>query len=128
VTGRDGGRDIDLRQRAGEGMQLYGRLLDVAGTRFVFAPDLANCLDQADQVSESIKTSIDGFVAKNAISAPEEDRYRPVWTASNEREELDYRAGGITSVVWCIGFRTDYSWMDLGPCSMGAASRAICGV
>ena len=29
VTGRDGGRDIDLRQRALEGMELYGRLLDV---------------------------------------------------------------------------------------------------
>ena len=31
VTGRDGGRDIDLRQRAREGMELYGRLLDVTG-------------------------------------------------------------------------------------------------
>ena len=113
VTGRDGGRDIDLRQRAREGMQLYGRLLDVAGARFIFAVDLAQCLDQADQVSESIKTSIDGFIAKKAISAPEEERYRPVWTPSNEPEELDYHAAGITSVIWCIGFRTDYSWIDL---------------
>jgi putative flavoprotein involved in K+ transport len=31
----------------------------------------------------------------------------------HEREELDYRAAGITSIVWCIGFRTDYSWLDL---------------
>src|SRR5260221_11596408 len=30
-----------------------------------------------------------------------------------EREEFDYRAAGITSIVWCIGFRTDYSWLDL---------------
>jgi putative flavoprotein involved in K+ transport len=27
VTGRDGGRDIDLRQHALAGMELYGRLL-----------------------------------------------------------------------------------------------------
>ena len=27
VTGRDGGRDIDLRKFATEGMRLYGRLL-----------------------------------------------------------------------------------------------------
>ena len=33
VTGRDGGRDIDLRKLALEGMQLYGRLLDVVGDR-----------------------------------------------------------------------------------------------
>ena len=64
VTGRDGGRDIDLRQRALEGMELYGRLLDVSGDRLVLDDDLAQCLDQADQVSESIKTSIDGFIAK----------------------------------------------------------------
>jgi putative flavoprotein involved in K+ transport len=113
VTGRDGGRDIDLRQRALEGMELYGRLLDVQGERLILDDDLALCLDQADQVSESIKTSIDGFIGKNGIAAPAEPRYRPVWVPAQERRELDYRAAGITSIVWCIGFRTDYGWIDL---------------
>jgi putative flavoprotein involved in K+ transport len=113
VTGRDGGRDIDLRQRAREGMELYGRLLDVKGHRLILDDDLALCLDQADQVSESIKTSIDGFITKSAIAAPEEIRYRPVWTPDKERPEFDYCAAGIKSIVWCIGFRTDYSWIDL---------------
>jgi putative flavoprotein involved in K+ transport len=87
--------------------------LDVVGDRLIFDDDLAQCLDQADQVSESIKTSIDGFIAKQGIAAPPEPRYRPVWAPPHERPELDYRAAGITSVVWCIGFRTDYSWIDL---------------
>jgi putative flavoprotein involved in K+ transport len=113
VTGRDGGRDIDLRQRALEGMELYGRLMDVRGDRLICDDDLAICLDQADQVSESIKSSIDGFIRKNAITAPEEARYRPVWSPPGERPELDYRAAGIAAIVWCIGFRTDYSWLDL---------------
>jgi putative flavoprotein involved in K+ transport len=113
VTGRDGGRDIDLRQRALEGMELYGRLLDVRGNSLLLDDDLALCLDQADQVSESIKSSIDGFIRKNAISAPEEPRYRPVWVPAKERAQLDYRAAGITSIIWCIGFRTDYSWIDV---------------
>jgi putative flavoprotein involved in K+ transport len=113
VTGRDGGRDIDLRQRALEGMELYGRLLDVKGDALLLDDDLTLCLDQADQVSESIKTSIDGFIAKKGIAAPEEARSRPVWVPPVERPELDYRAAGITSIVWCIGFRTDYGWIDL---------------
>ena len=113
VTGRDGGRDIDLRQRAREGMELYGRLLDVSGDNVMLADDLARCLNQADQVSESIKTSIDGFIAKQAIAAPAEARYRPLWTPPRERARLDYRAAGVASVVWCIGFHTDYSWIDL---------------
>src|ERR1700719_1262635 len=79
VTGRDGGRDIDLRQRALEGMELYGHLLDVSGDRLVLDDDLAQCLDQADQVSESIKTSIDNFITKHRIAAPAEARYKPLW-------------------------------------------------
>jgi putative flavoprotein involved in K+ transport len=113
VTGRDGGRDIDLRQRAREGMELYGRLMDVAGDYIVCADDLALCLDRADQVSESIKTSIDGFIAKKGVAAPQEARYRPVWAPPQQRPQFDFRAAGITSVVWCIGFRTDYNWIDL---------------
>jgi len=113
VTGRDGGRDIDLRQRAIEGMELYGRLLDVSGDRLILDDDLEQCLDQADQVSESIKTSIDGFIAKRGIAAPEEARYKPMWVPPCERDAFDYRAAGINSIVWCIGFRTDYGWLDL---------------
>jgi putative flavoprotein involved in K+ transport len=113
VTGRDGGRDIDLRQRALEGMELYGRLLDVSGGRLILDDDLAACLDQADQVAESIKTSIDGFITRQGIAAQEEARYAAAWVPPRERKELDYRAAGVASVVWCIGFRTDYSWLDL---------------
>jgi putative flavoprotein involved in K+ transport len=113
VTGRDGGRDIDLRQRALEGMELYGRLLDVSGYRLLLDDDLALRLDQADQVSESIKTSIDGFIAKEGIPAPDEPRYRPLWIPPCERSELEYRSAGIRCVIWCIGFRTDYGWVDL---------------
>ncbi len=113
VTGRDGGRDIDLRQRALEGMALHGRLLDIRGDSLRFDDDLAQCLDQADQVSESIKTSIDGFIAQKSLSAPDEPRYRPVWIPSRDELQLDYRQAGITSVIWCIGFRTDYGFVDL---------------
>ena len=35
VTGRDGGRDIDLRQRAREGMRLYGHVEGARGTRLL---------------------------------------------------------------------------------------------
>ena len=41
VTGRDGGRDIDLRQRALEGMELYGRLLDVDGRSAACSPTIS---------------------------------------------------------------------------------------
>jgi len=51
VTGRDGGRDIDLRAFARDGMRLYGRLTGIEGTRLDFADDLKINLDRADAVA-----------------------------------------------------------------------------
>lgn len=125
VTGRDGGHDIDLRQFALEGMHLYGRLNEVRDGVAHFDDRLGDYLDGADAVSESIKDGIDKFIAERAIDAPLEARYVPVWTpetpvrtlALHEGEgdgkaEADGDGRGITSLIWCIGFRSDYGWID----------------
>ena len=113
VTGRDGGRDIDLRKFAMEGMSLYGRLKDLNGSKLLFADDLQHNLDQADHVAESIKTTIDKFISTNSIQAPEEERYTPVWQPQDTPLEVDYQAAGITGVIWSMGFGTDYRWLEL---------------
>ena len=114
VTGRDGGRDIDLRAFALAGMRLYGRLLDVVDGTLRFAPTLESSLDAADAVSESIKDSIDAYIDRAGIDAPREERYVPVWRPEREVTELELPTSGITSVVWSIGFRTDYRWLRAG--------------
>lgn len=113
VTGRDGGRDIDLRAFARDGMRLYGRLADIQGDVLRFAPDLKKNLDGADAVSEGIKDSIDAHIAANGVDAPVEARYVPVWEPAVEPSELDLHASGVTSVVWCTGFGRDYRWIDV---------------
>jgi len=113
VTGRDGGRDIDLRLRAREGMRLYGRLQAVRGGRLEFALDLRQRLDQADAVAESIKTTIDKFIAARGIEAPGEARYVPVWEPGEEPRTLELATSGIRSVVWCTGYRADYGWIEV---------------
>ncbi|HZB93535.1 MAG TPA: MSMEG_0569 family flavin-dependent oxidoreductase [Stellaceae bacterium] len=111
VTGRDGGRDIDLRRRARDGMRLHGRLAGIEGRELRFAPDLRSNLDAADRVAESINRSIDAYIARAGIAAPAEAPYAPVWQPEQETSTLDYRAADIRSVVWSIGFRTDFRWM-----------------
>ncbi|MGB8168358.1 MAG: MSMEG_0569 family flavin-dependent oxidoreductase [Chthoniobacteraceae bacterium] len=113
VTGRGGGRDIDLRKFALEGMKLYGRLNDLRGSVLHFADDLKHNLDQADAVSESIKTTIDKYIDAHAIAAPEESRYQPVWQPENAILEMDYVVAGISSIVWCVGYHADYRWIEL---------------
>ena len=113
VTGRDGGRDIDLRKFASEGMQLFGALDGIRDGRLSFKPNLKANLDGADEVNESIKRSIDGFIAKQGLAAPEEPAYVPVWEPGAPVTSLDYRAANIRSVLWCIGFRSNFRWIDI---------------
>jgi putative flavoprotein involved in K+ transport len=113
VTGRDGGRDIDLRQRAREGMRLYGHVQGARGTRLLFVGDLKQNLDQADAVAESIKNSIDKYIVERVVDAPIEARYRPVWEPTGETASLDLAAAPITTVIWCTGFHSDYRWVEV---------------
>jgi putative flavoprotein involved in K+ transport len=113
VTGRDGGHDIDLRQFAREGMQLYGRLRDIIGGVCSFGADLKENLDNADRVADNIKTTIDAHIDKNGIEAPHEARYVPVWEPERDVRELDCSAAGIGAVIWSTGYAADFRWVEL---------------
>ena len=113
VTGRDGGRDIDLRKFAKEGMELHGRLLDIKDGSLQLGSDLEQNLDRADATDNRIKNNIDDYIARSQIEAPLEPRYTPVWKPEGRPSQLDLRAADIRSVIWCIGFGIDYSYIDL---------------
>ncbi|MFG3288976.1 MSMEG_0569 family flavin-dependent oxidoreductase [Streptomyces sp. NPDC048179] len=113
VTGRDGGRDIDLRAFARDGMRLYGRLTEVEGPVLEFADDLKTNLDHADGVAESIKDAIDAHIEAAGIPAPTEARYRPVWQPDDQPGVLDLTEAGVTSVVWATGFARDHRWIEI---------------
>ncbi len=113
VTGRDGGRDIDLRKFALEGMNLHGHLDAVTGERLEFANDLADSLNYADRVNDRIKDSIDAYISSQKIAAPEEARYVPVWQPTGISPVLDLAAADINSIIWCVGYQPDYSWVHV---------------
>jgi putative flavoprotein involved in K+ transport len=113
MTGRDGGHEIDLRQFALDGLNLYGSLSGFDGTKAQFLPDLEANLDDADKSYCGIRDAIDAYIDQNGIDAPSEPAFQKVWQPDAEISEIDLAEQGITSVLWCIGFRPDYSWIDL---------------
>lgn len=113
LTGRDGGRDIDLRKFATEGMALYGRMVGVAGGKMLFEPNLKSNLDGADRVYNGINALIDRHIAEKGINAPPGSPYAPLWEPENEPTELDLEAEGITSVIWATGFTPDWTYVGL---------------
>jgi putative flavoprotein involved in K+ transport len=113
LTGRDGGRDIDLRAFAREGMSLYGRLKDVANGRMVFQPNLKANLEEADRVYNGINALIDRHIDDKRIDAPSGSVYEPVWTPRDEPEALDLVTSGVAAIVWATGFTPDWSYVRL---------------
>ena len=116
LTGRDGGRDIDLRRFATEGMRLHGRLVDVDGETLRFGDDLKRNLDGADAVYNGICSLIDQHIADRGIEAPAGQHYEPVWQPGEPQERLDLASAGISTVIWATGFRSDWSFVDLPLC------------
>jgi putative flavoprotein involved in K+ transport len=130
MTGRDGGHEIDLRKFAQEGVQLYGSVSGMEGTRIEFLPDLEQNLDDADASYVGIRTAIDAYIEKNGIDAPEEPAFEKLWRPEREVTEIDCKKEGITSILWAIGFRADYSWIDVDvfdPRGRPVYDRGICG-
>lgn len=112
LTGRDGGRDIDLRRFAQEGMRLHGRLTGIEGATARFADDLKANLDGADAVYTGIQGAIDRHIAAQGLAAPEQAHYRPVWEPPAGQPPLDLRAAGVTGIVWATGFRSDFGFVE----------------
>ncbi|WP_329543784.1 MSMEG_0569 family flavin-dependent oxidoreductase [Streptomyces sp. NBC_01356] len=113
VTGRGGGRDIDLRAFARDGMRLYGRLTGIDGGILEFADDLKVNLDRADAVADGIKDAIDAHITAQGVPAPDEARYIPVWEPAEQPEALDLAEARITSVIWSTGFTRDHRWIEI---------------
>lgn len=112
VTGRDGGRDLNLRIFAEEGMKLYGKLKSADGDLVCFESDLKHNLDYADEVAKRIRDSIEEYIDKNGIDAPVDQNIHSEYLPE-EALELDLEKTGITSVVWATGFKTQFDWVKL---------------
>lgn len=113
MSGRDGGKEIDLRRYALEGVRLYGSVASGSGTRMTFLPDLEQNLDDADKSYMGIRNQIDAWIASQGIDAPVEPPFEKVWRPEKEITEVDLAAAGISSIIWAIGFRPDYSWLEV---------------
>ena len=113
LTGRDGGRDIDLRKLAIEGVELRGQINGVKNGKISFNNDLKQNLDAADATYTRIQKNIDTYIDVNDIDAPPPTRYKAIWEPTIKNEQpIDYTEKGIKNIIWSTGFTVDYSWID----------------
>lgn len=113
VSGKDGGRTLNLHRFARDGVQLLGRLQAADKGTLHLAPDLHENLARADGFAAFVTTVIDGYVDKTGLDAPpaEDEPVLQDGFATEQLTQLDLAAAGITSVIWATGYRYDYSWV-----------------
>jgi putative flavoprotein involved in K+ transport len=112
VTGVGGGHDVDVRRLRADGAVVLGHLTGVDGHRLTFAEDAEELLAAADAVHDDFVARAEADVASLGLELPPDDRETAPRTPVPGITELDLERAGITSVVWCTGYRLDLGWVD----------------
>lgn len=117
VSGAYGGRTVDFRRLAVEGMVLVGRTQSFEDGVMRFAPDLAANLARGDANYLSVLDEADAFVRRNGLDLPEEPEAREIGPdpdcVADPILELDLAEAGVTSIIWATGFALDYAWLKV---------------
>jgi putative flavoprotein involved in K+ transport len=114
LSGAHGGHTIAYQQLARDGVRLLGRLVDAEGEVLRFGPDLAGNIQYADRRAAQFRQTIDEYVSRSGMTAPEPDTdpaELPAPGAERSPEALNARAERVGAVVWCTGFRPDTGWL-----------------
>ena len=117
VSGADGGRTVDFRRLAAEGMMLLGRTRGYENGAMRFAPDLARNIAQGDANYLSVLDEADAYAIRYGLDLPEEPDARAIGPdprcVSDPVLELDLAKAGISAIVWATGFGIDYGWLQV---------------
>jgi len=117
VSGAYGGKTVDFRKLAADGMTLLGRGESFAGGVFHFANDLKKNVDQGDADHLALLDAADAYILEQGLDFPEEPEARKRLPDPecmvNPTRQLNLKQAGITSIVWATGFALDFSWVKI---------------
>ncbi len=117
VSGARGGRTIDFRRLAAQGMTLVGRTESFNDGVVRFAADLGDNLDHGDANYLSLLDEADAYIARNGLDLPEEPeartRVQDTQCITDPILQVDLAEAGITTIIWATGFAVDYSWLNV---------------
>jgi putative flavoprotein involved in K+ transport len=115
LLSRWGTEDFNVRTVWRTGARLAGHIVGVDGARVAFAPDLEPLLRSGDDVAREFVSRVRDFARGRGEAVPEPELQSHWREPELERllapESIDLVAEGIRTVIWCTGFRQDFSWI-----------------
>ncbi len=117
VSGADGGKTIDFRRLAGEGMNLVGVTTGFENGILRFAPDLADNIRRGDANYLSVLREADAYAERNGLDLPPEPEAHEIGPdpdcMTNPILETDLKKAGITTILWATGYALDFGWLKV---------------
>nr|MBO2510587.1 FAD-dependent oxidoreductase [Gammaproteobacteria bacterium] len=117
VSGAHGGRTIDFRELAHQGITLVGLTKGFADGVATFQADLADNLARGDENYLALLDAADAYIARNGLDLPEEPEARKRLPepecVSNPILELNLAEAGVTTIIWATGYAVDFSWLQV---------------
>jgi putative flavoprotein involved in K+ transport len=114
ISGKNGGRSLNLHQFARDGVVLLGHARDARDGKLIFAPDLYETLEKVDQFEVDALRKIDDYIDRTGLKDPVE-RVRKLYNGYEQplTTELDFEASRISTVIWATGYSFDFSLVKL---------------
>ena len=116
VSGAHGGKTVDFRELANQGIALVGLTKSFEGGKLSFEKDLCDNIVRGDNYYLELLDAADSYITRNNLGLPEDPDARKILPDSdcmtNPILELDLAAAGVTSIIWATGYRQDYSWLN----------------
>ncbi|MCR8923153.1 NAD(P)/FAD-dependent oxidoreductase [Dasania sp. GY-MA-18] len=117
VSGAHGGKTVDFRELAHQGITLLGMTKSFDNTRVTLQPDLVENIANGDKNYLELLDAADAYIERNGLDLPEEPEARKMLAdpdcLSNPLLELDLAEAGVTSIIWATGYAVDYSWLKV---------------
>ena len=117
VSGALGGRTVDFRRLASEGITLLGLTQSFKDGKVAFQPDLAENLRKGDENYLALLDAADAYVDANGLDLPQEPQAREsvddALCITHPILELDLADTGVTTIIWATGYAVDYSWLNV---------------
>ena len=117
VSGANGGRTVDFRRFAAEGMTLLGRTESFAEDALHLSDDLARNIAGGDAYYLALLDEADAWAERNGVDLPDEPQARVLRPdpacMTDPIRALDIAANGIGTIIWATGFARNYGWLKV---------------
>lgn len=117
VSGANGGKTIDFREIANQGVTLTGRAQRYSNGSIHFANDLRTNIEAGDRSLLEMLQAADSYIEEQGLQLPEEPSLHEIGPdpecITSPISELNFADSNIKTIIWATGFGRDYSWLQV---------------